>query len=46
MCIILNPSPLDDTLRALDLSALSYLILNEVEAADLSGEETPEGALA
>lgn len=46
LCIILNPSPLDDALRALDLSKLSYLILNEVEAADLSGSDTAEGALA
>ena len=37
MGIVLNPSPMNDAIRALDFGKLSWLILNEVEAADISG---------
>ena len=36
--IILNPSPCDDTLLACDLSAVRWLVLNEVEGGQLTGE--------
>lgn len=38
MRIILNPSPLDATIRKLNFEKLSYVILNEIEAADITGE--------
>lgn len=37
MKIVLNPSPFDENLRQLDLDIISYLVLNEVEAQELSG---------
>lgn len=37
MVIVLNPSPVNDVLKTIDISKISYLILNEVEAAALSG---------
>ena len=46
MQIVLNPSPCNETLRKIDLSKISYLILNEIEAGILSGEESAHGALA
>jgi len=41
MKVVLNPSPMDDTLREADLNKISYLILNEVEGGDLTGETRP-----
>ena len=38
MFIILNPSPINDTIFKLDLSKLSCLILNEGEMRDISGK--------
>ena len=46
MRIILNPSPFNEGLAKIDLGMLSYVILNEVEAKQISGYEEPEGALA
>ncbi len=46
MKIVLNPSPFNEKISEIDFSALSYLILNEVEAAALSGCENPKEALA
>ena len=46
MCIVLNPSPINDAVRGLDLAKISYLILNEVEAAEITGHETPEEGIA
>ncbi len=46
MQIVLNPSPFNDELRSLDLSKITYLILNEVEAAEYSGETNPKKSLA
>jgi ribokinase len=44
--IVLNPSPYDDSLRDVDFSKLSWLLVNEVEAGQLSGSEDPEKAWA
>ena len=37
MKIFLNPSPVDQTLKSIDLNKIDTLILNETEAIDLSG---------
>ncbi len=42
MKIALNPSPYDETIQKMPLEKLSWLILNEVEVKDLSGQETEE----
>lgn len=39
MQIVLNPSPVNEELKTIDIKKISYLILNEVEAAALSGIE-------
>jgi ribokinase len=44
--IALNPAPFDAGIRQLPLGSLRYLILNEVEGADLTGESNPERILA
>lgn len=44
MKIILNPSPFEENLRDLDYDAVSWLLVNEVEAAQISGEAQPEAA--
>lgn len=46
MRIALNPSPCNETVLALDLTKLTYLILNEIEAKTLSGKEAAAEALA
>lgn len=43
--IVLNPSPYNEKIGAIDLSKLSYLILNEVEAREIAGSDDPEVAL-
>ena len=45
MCIILNPSPLNEAIKKTDFHKLSYIILNEVEAKAISGCENPEESL-
>lgn len=45
MKIILNPSPLDEKIQALDLKKIDYLILNEIEAGDITGETETEAVL-
>lgn len=42
MQIVLNPSPWDASLNELDFSKLSWLLVNEVEAEQISGETVPE----
>lgn len=37
MRIVLNPSPFDDRMKGIDLSKITYLILNEIEAAEYAG---------
>ena len=45
MRIILNPSPFNETIKNLDINKISYVLLNEVEAHQATGCETPEEAL-
>jgi ribokinase len=45
MRVVLNPSPFDESLLALPCEAIDLLILNEVEAAAMSGEAEPQAAL-
>ena len=42
MHIVLNPSPYDEGLKKLDLSAVEWLLINKIEAGQISGEEEPE----
>lgn len=44
--IVLNPSPFDEKLKAVDFAKLTWLLMNEVEAGQLSGSEDPEKAWA
>lgn len=45
MYVVLNPSPIDEALRKVDLAALGCIVLNEIEAADLTGRSDPYEAL-
>ena len=38
MTVVLNPSPMDDTIAALPLENVDLILLNEVEAGQLSGQ--------
>jgi ribokinase len=40
--VALNPSPIDENLRNMDLSGVTWLILNEIEGAQLGGSDRPE----
>lgn len=42
MEIALNPSPIDEKLMKMDLSAVSYLILNEIEGEAITGRKEPD----
>ena len=42
MKIVLNPSPFEENLRELDFHKLSWLLVNEIEAGQLTGENEPE----
>lgn len=42
MRIAFNPSPIDDTVLHMDLSMVSWLIINETEGYGLTGEKEPE----
>ena len=44
MIIALNPSPYDSKLDAVDFGKLSWLLVNEVEAGQLSGSDDPQAA--
>ena len=44
MKIILNPSPFNEKIGAVDMSKISWLLVNEVEAEQLSGSKDPEEA--
>ena len=46
LVVVLNPSPYNERIRAEDLEKLDYLILNEVEACAITGNESPEASLA
>lgn len=45
LTIALNPSPINDTMKALDLSKIDFLILNEIEGQAISGETAPNKIL-
>jgi len=45
LCIVLNPSPINNNIKSLDFKMLSYVILNEVEAKEISGCENAEECL-
>ena len=42
MHIVLNPSPYDRSLEAIDLNRLDWLLVNEIEAEQASGEKEPD----
>ena len=44
MVIALNPSPYDSRLDAVDFGKLSWLLVNEVEARQISGSDDPQAA--
>lgn len=44
MRIFLNPSPYNQKIEAIDLKQIDWLLVNEVEACQLSGSEKPEKA--
>ena len=44
MSIVLNPSPCDAAVRDVDFGKLSWLMVNEIEAGQLTGESDPEKA--
>ena len=44
MKIVLNPSPCDEQLQAVDFGKLDWLLVNEVEAEQLTGSGQPEEA--
>lgn len=46
MTVVFNPAPFDSSLLALDLNAVDYLILNEVEASGFFGSEEVADILA
>ena len=45
MNVILNPSPINETINKIDLNKVSYLILNETEAFEITGCQRGEDAL-
>ncbi len=44
--IVLNPSPFDESLKKLDLNQICWLILNEIEAEEMTGTQEPEQVFA
>lgn len=44
MRVVLNPSPFEDSLRNLDFNAINWLLVNEVEAEQISGHGNPDAA--
>ncbi len=45
MCIILNPSPFNEKITEIDFKKLSYVILNEIEAKQISKTNTTQEAV-
>lgn len=45
MCIVLNPSPYNGVLEEVDIHKVSCLILNQVEAEQMTGMQEPEEAI-
>ena len=46
MQVILNPSPISPELLSWPLDKVDWLILNEIEGADLTGQQSPDAILA
>ena len=46
MKVIFNPSPIDENIKKVDFRKISYLILNEIEAREISSCSQPKEALA
>lgn len=44
MHIVLNPSPYDRSLEDIDLNRVGWLLVNEIEAEQVSGEKEPDQA--
>lgn len=44
MKVVLNPSPFESSLLKLDFEAISWLVMNEVEAEQISGQRNPDAA--
>ena len=42
MIIVFNPAPFNDVVKKVDLCKITYLILNEIEAATFAKKQTPE----
>ncbi len=42
LTVVLNPSPFDEKIRTVDLSLVSWLLINEVEAFQLCGSSDPD----
>ena len=45
MCVVFNPSPINEVISQIDLGMISYLILNEVEAKEITGVKDVEEQL-
>ncbi|MBM7621154.1 ribokinase [Bacillus tianshenii] len=43
--VVLNPSPMDESVNKIDLSKMHYLILNEVEGREITGHGEPKDIL-
>ena len=46
MCIVFNPSPIHEKIKKIDLNMISYLVLNQAEAKELTGFAESEKSLA
>lgn len=45
MCIVLNPSPFNEKIHAINFNMLSYIVINEVELSEISECTVPEEGL-
>lgn len=45
MCIILNPSPINERIRIIDFDKIKYMLLNEIEICEIFGGGDVETAL-
>ncbi|MFP3511802.1 ribokinase [Peribacillus sp. SIMBA_075] len=45
LTIALNPSPISESIKNLDFSKIDFLILNEIEGREISGEKSPNRVL-
>lgn len=46
MCVVFNPSPINEVISKIDLNMISYLVLNEVEAREITAIDYIDGQLA